>query len=1043
MHTTTPHRVAVLRRALAPLLLATGLVVVPTLPAAADDAAGVPDVPRNDTPFITGGEVHDSVLVGDTVFVGGDFTGVRQSNGDTEVVPQDHLVAYDVNSGQLVASFDPQVNGAVYEIEASEDGQHLFIGGEFTTVDGHFSERVAKITLAGSVVTAFDSDVDARVDGLAVGNGRVYVGGDFLNVGTTPRSGLAALDATTGAVDPTFDLPISEPIGRNGVQTVRALDITPDHATLLSVHNAGQVDGLDRAGVALIDLTGPTAEVSPWHTQLYRDNYHRCAGGDLQLRDGALSPDGSYLVTVGRGNDRPPVCDTAIRLDLAIDADGENDPVWISRHHDSIYSVTVSPDAVFIGGHFRSVEEPGHGDPEPWVPGDPDKIYDCAWKCAYERLAPEVGNRNQLAALRTDDGKAWAWNPGTDAFQAVFSLTWTERGLLLGQDRTLVAGYNVGNHAFFDVDDIVLPDAAAPTVTTVTPAAQAVFASGSLTVDGTAGDDVRVDEVRLAVKDRATGAWFDPTSATFGPYTNFRAVLDPPRGATSVNWSLDLDLPDGSYLLVATARDQASGASTPSYTQFSVTSGPIDVDAPVVTMATPGAGDQVAAGTVSLVGTASDDVAVDEVVLAVRRTGDGTWYDVATQSFAAGYRNWTADLSDAGATDTGWSHDVVVGDGDFSVTVLARDAVGRTSPNLYRSFSTTSGPIDRDAPVVVVDTPAAGVVLPAGPSTLGGTATDDVSVGTVRLALKNTADATWYDVATDTFVVGYRNWDATLAAPGSAATSWTSPVTLGDGRYSLTVKAVDGANRDSANVYRTFTVASGAVDQHPPTATVSEPQGGGTVGDGTVVLQGTASDDVRVAEVRLALKNTSDNTWYDEATESFLPGYRQFGAGVGPGDVAVDWFAFVTLPPGDHTLTTFAVDAAGRRSSSVYTSFTVGSGVEDVDPPTVAMSSPAPGATVPKGVTVLAGSASDDLAVDEVRVAVKHKASGDWYDHATGSFRPGWRSFAADLSDPGSDLSDWSADVDLPATGAYTVTVFARDGGANRSDDLYRTLHAQ
>ena len=40
-------------------------------------------------------------------------------------------------------------------------------------------------------------------------------------------------------------------------------------------------------------------------------------------------------------------------------------PLWISRHLDSIYSVAVTEVAVYVGGHFGFIESPSSDDPWP------------------------------------------------------------------------------------------------------------------------------------------------------------------------------------------------------------------------------------------------------------------------------------------------------------------------------------------------------------------------------------------------------------------------------------------------------------------------------------------------------------------------------------------------------------------------------------------------------------------------------------------------------------------------------------------------------
>ncbi len=792
--------------AVALVVAATSLVGV-TAGSATPGDAGVPDLPRLDTPYVVNGAVWDADLAGGIGVVVGDFTRVREDGPAGALHEQSYFMAFDYDTGMLRTDLMPQFNGPIYEVEASEDGTAVYVGGTFTDVDGTTRNRLARINLAdGSVDATFAPSVSAKVDGLAVGNGKVYLGGDFQMINGASRSLLGAVDAVTGWTDSSFDLPVTGPIAKGGAGTVRAVDLSPDGSTLLSVHNSRFVDGQDRAGVALIDLTGPTAEVSPWFTSLYRDNYSRCSGGALALRDGEFSPDGSYFATVGRGNDRPPVCDSTIALPTTADADGDTDPNWITRHHDSVYSIAISPDAVFVGGHFFDVEEPGYGDPEPWVPGNPNTIYDCANQCAYETLAPEVGRRDQLAALNPVDGKAFSWDPISNAFKAVSALTWTSEGLFVGQDRDRLGGFEVGRFGVYAVDDLPVEDNEIPVATIDVPAAGGILAAGPLTFSGDATDDVGVDEVRVGIRDNASNQWLDAATGQFGPWTTNLATLDVP-GGPAVGWTLDVTLPDGDFLMTTFAVDQANKVSATVYSGFTTTSGPIDQAPPSVTTSVPAPAEAFPAGALAISGTATDDVEVVTVTLALKDKANNFWFDVASQTFVAGYRTFPATLDAAGTPSTGWSANVAVPAGSFTLTSFAIDGVGNESARVYRSFTAFSGQQDTTAPTVALTNPVPQSTI-AGPTiTVDGSADDNIGVASVQVAIRRNADNLWWNASTQTWG-GFTTFNATLATPGGTSTTFaTTGQAAPAGTYLVQVRSVDASANQSAWKYSSVTVS--------------------------------------------------------------------------------------------------------------------------------------------------------------------------------------------------------------------------------------------
>src|SRR5437762_1790168 len=83
---------------------------------------------------------------------------------------------------------------------------------------------------AGAPLTtfAFTRNTNNPVTAVAATNTTIYVGGRFNILNGTQHTGLAAVNATTGAVDPTFSLNLSGGIGVNGALTVQVLKLTHD-----------------------------------------------------------------------------------------------------------------------------------------------------------------------------------------------------------------------------------------------------------------------------------------------------------------------------------------------------------------------------------------------------------------------------------------------------------------------------------------------------------------------------------------------------------------------------------------------------------------------------------------------------------------------------------------------------------------------------------------------------------------------------------------------------------------------------------------------
>lgn len=175
-------------------LLGAGLV------AAVPAQAAVPETPEPS--WRVNGRVYTTLIVGDTVFVGGTFSTARSPGGQS--VARRNLAAFRMSDGSLITSFRADAPGSAVRALAS-DGTSLWVGGWFSNVNGVNRSRLAKVSVAtGAVDTGFNAGLNNGVRGLAVDDGSLYVGGHFTNAGGTPAQRLAKLDADDGSPVPGF-----------------------------------------------------------------------------------------------------------------------------------------------------------------------------------------------------------------------------------------------------------------------------------------------------------------------------------------------------------------------------------------------------------------------------------------------------------------------------------------------------------------------------------------------------------------------------------------------------------------------------------------------------------------------------------------------------------------------------------------------------------------------------------------------------------------------------------------------------------------------
>ncbi|GLW98396.1 delta-60 repeat domain-containing protein [Microtetraspora sp. NBRC 16547] len=388
-------------------LLVAALAILPagTAQAGVRQPVVVSQKPVANTPHVLDGIVNAIALVGGTVVVGGNFSAVSDAGGD-EQLPRENLFAYDLRTGKVLPDFAPSMSGTVYALAAGADGT-VYVGGSFD-----FPGRaLVRMSLAdGSTVSSFNAPAyGGDVSALVRQGDKIYVGGDFIQIGSTPRTALARIDAATGAVDPAFTITPGNPRGI-GIK-VYAMAAIPDRLAIDGSFTT--VDGLRRPQVALIDLA--RNRVADWRTEVYAPSCK--AVFPWYVRGLDFSPDGKYFVVVTTGGPAPrtgKLCDSAARFETY--SRGEDiQPTWVNlTGGDSLYSVAVTSAAVYVGGHLRWLDNPKGSD----------------------TAGPGAVPRQGIGAIHPTTGKALSWNPTRTRGIGVKAFLTTKSGLLVGSDTT-------------------------------------------------------------------------------------------------------------------------------------------------------------------------------------------------------------------------------------------------------------------------------------------------------------------------------------------------------------------------------------------------------------------------------------------------------------------------------------------------------------------------------------------------------------------------------------------------------------------------------
>ncbi|MBC9733466.1 PKD domain-containing protein [Nocardioides marmotae] len=994
----------------------------------------VPDVPRTNMPYIGNGEIWDIEFVGNRAYVAGTFTSIaNRANGNNTTYQQAGLAAFDATTGLVDPSFRPVFgNGGVEAVEASPDGTKLFIGGSFGTINGVSRKALARIDPAtGAAITTFQANGNGKVQELAVTNTTVYAGGRFSLINNVPRGALVAVDPTTGEVRSDFVNNLSGGIGTNGDLTVQRLKLTRDEGRLLVVHTGRQVNGQDRYGIAIINTR--TNQLTPWRSRLWEENL-QYVGGIQRIYGGDISPDGTWFaVSSGSGGDRPPINDTIIAY--PIDGGDNMQPLWISRAFDSVYSVAISEQAVYIGGHFAWNESPTS--PQPW-PGLDDQGYGTGQGLSGYGLGDAVVRREHLGALNPADGTALEWNPTSNSYEGNKHIELTPRGLWTGGDATTQGEYNVGGLAFFDFSSVPASNGVETTIVDpiegrIKPVAE------SFTVSGTASAANGVRSVQVEIMDRGSRRYLNDDLTTWGSTSSntIEATLAQP-GGPSTAWTLPLTVANNRELKISARAISTSGGQDPSKaTKKFETFGTAD-QAPNTSVSGP-AGSLVNTRTFTITGTATDDVGVSSLSLALKDSQNR--YLQANGTATATYNAFRVTPDVVGGVSTTWSLEVQVPYEDtWTAQVRATDTAGQGDLDTAdRSWLVAENAV---APTVTISQPAAMTpptavgtvqVAPGQPVTFSGTASDDQNLAFVEITLRNTttrenlaADGTW---GVDVIAGQYRISPVNI--PGATyAWSWTTPFNLKPGSYTFSVSAQDDLGLSTANAMQgRLNLAAQIAGDAPPDGRLNVT---GTITGGQTLrldLAGSATDDKGVAEVRIALE--------DQDTNRYLQPDGTMGAAFAtrnavlatPGGTSTTFTLPIDLPTqGDWAVTAYAYDTAGQQDTST-TGATARYRIYPGDQPpalTENLFAPVEGATFPDGKIFISGRAEDDQAMQRVEVAVVNAAGQ--YMSSSGTFTSttqSWR--AAFLNSPGTPGSNFSYTTPVIPAGAYTVRARAVD----------------
>jgi hypothetical protein len=273
-----------------------------------------------------------------SVFLGGDFSGINS----TDVVG---VVVIDESTNKIWPHTIDLEGGQVDAMTVN--GNTLYIGGQFSTVNGQSRKNLAAFNLTNGQLLAWAPTVsgttatfdNTRVATMEVKDNVLYIGGIFLEITangvSTPRANLAALNTTNGA--PTTWNPV---VGSGTSTSQHVLSLDVDGNTVYVGGLFTQVGGQSRTGMAAIDVT--SGAIQPWAPDL--------SGGyvsKIQITGNTAYVFGDFPETIG-GQVRPYNI-------AALDRTTGVATAWAPTFLGEVYDFTLSPSDIFVAGDFMLV----------------------------------------------------------------------------------------------------------------------------------------------------------------------------------------------------------------------------------------------------------------------------------------------------------------------------------------------------------------------------------------------------------------------------------------------------------------------------------------------------------------------------------------------------------------------------------------------------------------------------------------------------------------------------------------------------------------
>ena len=420
------------------VLVTTGLTAFTPAAQAADTGNAAPHPgkivsaePSKDAPNILDGTVYSVAKVGNTIVVGGNFTQAQNYNTSATYTRRG-VLAFDATTGKLSQTFAPDPVGTVFKVLPASDGHSVYVAGDISSAAGKtIPGRIFKIDVnTGALDPAFTAPtISGAIRDVELVGDRLFIAGKFTHINGIAQKALGSINATTGKRDPFVNNVFAgtHNTRAGAVTAVLQISVNKQNSRLMAVGNFATVDGVNRHQIVQLNITGVAPTVTSWYTTMFTS---ACSSSfETYMTDVEYAPNGSYFVVSTTGAyggfsgsmAGTTGCDVVARFESA--PESTVGATWTAYPGgDTTWTVEVTDDVVYAGGHQRWQNNPG----------------------AADKPGQGAVSRDGIAALNAVNGLPLSWNPTRSRGVGVQDMLATTEGLYVGSDTDLI-GQTPGN----------------------------------------------------------------------------------------------------------------------------------------------------------------------------------------------------------------------------------------------------------------------------------------------------------------------------------------------------------------------------------------------------------------------------------------------------------------------------------------------------------------------------------------------------------------------------------------------------------------------